>query len=221
VTDAAAHLTQRPQEDGERGEVGDGVEQVDEREAAGAADVHEEATQHSTDADAEVEHGEVQPEVPLPLAAGDENGDERVDGRPDDAGREAEEHAGAGGERLGRAVGHEHVGRDLEQERADDDDLRADAVDEGTDRGDDEQADEGRDREQQPDVGQLEATDLVQVHHVERHDEAGADEVHDDGRQQEPSLTGQVGPERGQRRPLDRAAHGPVARDCSLGMGPV
>ena len=66
----------------------------------------------------------------------------------------------------------------------------------------DEQGDERRQREQQAYPGELEAAYLVQVDDVERHDQAVADEVDDDRREQVLALARQVLPEGPKRRPV-------------------
>ena len=56
----------------------------------------------------------------------------------------------------------------------------------------------GGSAEQQPDVAEREAADLVQVDHVEGQHQAGAEELEDHHGEQQPALAGQVVPEGGQ-----------------------
>ena len=183
-----------------RRQVAERVEQVDRDERARPRHVHEAATDDPADADAEVEQREVDAEVALALLGRDEVADERARRRPHDAEAVAHEH-----ERHGRLPGRrrerqQDVGDEQRDEAARIDPTRSDPVDERPRRRDEHDAHAGLERQQQAHRLERDAAHLVEVDDHERQDEARADRLEDDGRDEQLALARQVVPERGQPR---------------------
>ena len=208
--DPVPGMTQRAEEDHESGQVAERVEQVERGESAGTVDVDEPRPDDAADADAEVEQREVHAEVALAQLARDEVADEGVRRRPDDAEAVAEDRQREGGLAHGRRAGQQHVGDGECDETAGIDPAGSDSVDERPDGRDDGDAHARLECEQQPHGLEGDAADLVEVDDHERQDEARADRLEDDRRDEQLAVAGQVMPER--REPRcggGRAGHPP------------
>jgi len=97
-----------------------------------------------------------------------------------------------------RGEGQDDVGDHQQARGAQHDHPCAVLVDDRAARADDEEADQRAQSDQPADIAEREAPDLVEVDHQERQHQTGAQELHHDDGQQQPTLAGQVMPERGE-----------------------
>ena len=152
----------------DRGQEAERVGDVDGLEGDRPVDVDHETADDAAQADAEVEQREVHPEVALPEIGRDDRRDQALDRRPLDAEGDPLQGHRDHRDRKVRGEGEGHVGHHLEAHREEHDHARAVRVDDGTARPHRHEAHQRGEPDQQADVTEGEATDLVEVDHEER-----------------------------------------------------
>lgn len=100
------------------------------------------------DADAQVDQGEVDPEVALSDARRHHCADHGIEAGPEDATRGAEQGQGQRGHQRGGGEREQDVAEHLSRHAGEDDASCAEPVDEGAGRPDDGHTDDGRHRQQ-------------------------------------------------------------------------
>jgi len=162
-------------------------------------DVDDGPRQHAPETDAQVDQGEVDPEIALPDARRHHCADHGIEARPEDATRGAEQSHGQGGHQGSGGKREQDVAKHLCRHAGEDDPPGAEPVDEGSGWAHDGHPSDGGHRQQAAGRLNRESTYLVQVDEAERQHQPGAQRLDGDSRQKELAVAWQVVPERHQR----------------------